>query len=197
MIRYYLMPLATAEINGAPYRAPKYLKSPVNPAGIQCNRAVRDYGMIDACLVAADVTDQQHAALVANNDVAGAPKNIDQPIGDNLDRVRAVLEAFRIPANAITTQHTFRQLLRYIAGLFLFAQTYHALHGEALLDSPAELNTTWAELSIPRRNKIVEAAAKHRYYVPAQHADWPLRRVLKHMADQWGNTPIHFGSARL
>ena len=133
MIRYYILPIDKRPTG---HRGPKYLKWRFNPDGIDCQWSLKDYGLIDAALIAADVTQAQHEVLAAESDVAALPQDIDQ--NDSaiaLPKVQNVLEALRIPAAWVTTDYTYRVLLRMVAGLFMFAQRYHAMHDEDLIDN--------------------------------------------------------------
>jgi hypothetical protein len=183
---------------GAVHRAPKYLRSRIVPTGIDCRWSAKDYGLLDACIVAADVTEAQHAELTGYADVAAAPADLDRPIGAALPQVQTVLEALRVPSAGVTTQHTFRQVLRYVCALFAFAQRYHAMHDEPLVDGEATLDTVWGVLPLARRQRLLATAKALHYHTAGMGANWPLRYILKHLADQqWTQEPIHFGPVRL
>jgi hypothetical protein len=197
MQRFYILPL---EVNGA-YRGPKYFdgwRGDPSPGGLVCHWSLFDYGLINACLIWADVTTEQHNALIAHNDVAAAPANIDQNISEGaIPQVQAVMEALRIPADWVTTEYTYRQILRMIAQLFMFAGRHHALHGEALIDSPDQLNLRWNQIPLARRQRIIETADSLGYDYAEVQPTWQIRRILKHMADQWGDIPIYMGGYQL
>lgn len=190
MIRFYVMPIMV--VGNA--RGPKYLKWRFFPEGIDCQWSMKDYGLIDACLVACELTQAQHEQLAAEPDVAVAPLDIDQSISDiAIPQVQAVLEALRIPADWLTSAYTYRQILRMVAGLFLFAQRYHAMHNEALIDSTAQLDLRWNQIPLDRRGRITATAEELGYIYSDVTNQWTVRRILKYLADQWGATPILFG----
>lgn len=191
MIRYYILPIQT--VGNA--RGPKYLKWRFNASGIDCPWSIKDYGLIDAGLVVADVTQMQHDQLADEVDVAALPVDIDQNVSAiALPIVVNVLEALRIPAAWVTTSHTYRGLLRMVGGLFMFAQKHHGMHGERLITSQAQLDLRWNQIPTAQRARIIVTADYMGYdYSEVQNA-WATRRILKYLGDQWGGTPILFGS---
>lgn len=198
MIRFYVLPMVRVTANGYHHRAPKYLHSRLVPNGIDARWSSKDYGLLDACIVAADVTEAQHAELAAYPDVAAAPADLDRQIGTALPAVKNVLEALQVPSEGITTKMTFRQVLRMVCGLFALAQQYHAMHDEPLLDEEAGLDAVWALLPIARRQKLLATAKAMHYHTAGIAPTWTMRKILKHLAaQQWSHEPVHFGPVRL
>jgi hypothetical protein len=197
MIRWYFMP-------NLPYsdtRLPKYLYHGRFPerGGVQVASWHKlNYGLIDACLVWADLTQEQHEQLAAEPDVAAVPLNLDETVSDTaLPRVKAVMEALRIPAEWVTTAYTYRTLLRMVAGLMLFACRYHAMHNEQLIDSVAQLDVRWNQIPSARQNRIKATADDMGYDYSAVQPTWLVRRILLHLAQQWGVAPILIGGLEL
>lgn len=198
MVRYYVLPI---EQNGA-YRGPKYFAwrfDPDPPALVEGVRwGMMDYGLIDAALLVADVTQDQHEALVSNPDVVSPPENIDQNISAlAIPTVQSVLEALRIPADWVDTSYTYRQILRAMAGLFQFAQRYHGMHNEQLIDSTAALDLRWNQIPLERRNRIVATADDLGYTYADVTNQWTVRRILFYLAQQWGARPFYIGGVEL
>lgn len=203
-IRFYILPIE--QITTPPdefgqtaiLRGPKYFPGdfdPDPPALINTPFAMKDYGLIDAALLAADLTQAQHNALSSELDVAAAPANIDQNISDiAIPKIQAVMEALRIPAGWVNNTFTYRQILRMIGGLFLFAQRYHAMHNEQLIDNQGQLDLRWNKIPSARRGRILATADELGYDYAVITNTWTIRRILKHLSDQWGATPILFGS---
>lgn len=197
MIRFYILPI---ELNGTA-RGPKYLNwryDPDPPALVTCSWGLMDYGLINAALVAANVTQEQHEALAAEIDVAAAPLNIDQLIGaPAIPQIQAIMEQLRIPAEWMDITYTYRQILRMIAGLFQFAQRHHGLHREPLIDSTAQLDLRWNQVPGDRQARILATADSLGYDYSAIENTWLIRRILKHLADQWGTRPFYIGGTEL
>lgn len=194
MIRFYILPIEIIDS----VRLPKYLRSRRNPTGIPCRWGLLDYGLIDAALVAADVTTEQHDLLAANSDVASAPENIDQNISDAaIPKVMNVLEQLRIPADWVNNTFTYRGILRMVAGLFLFAQRHHGMHGEPLIDNVAQLDLRWNQIPLARRQRIQATADALGYDYSQVQTNWLVRRILKHLGDQWADKPVLLGMATL
>lgn len=191
MIRYYILPIER-DVSGMA-RGPKYLPwrfDPDPPALVDVRRfGLMDYGLVDACLICApDISQAQHEALVAEVDVVAAPENIDQHIGaPAISIIQNVLEALRIPAGWVDTTYTYRQLLRMVAGLFQFAQRHHGLHKEQLIDNQSQLDLRWNQVPLDRRQRIQATADSLGYDYSAVTNQWLIRRILKHLADQWGD----------
>jgi hypothetical protein len=195
MIRFYILPVIWT---GEKQRAPKYLKSRYNPDGLPCRWSAKYYGLVDACLVACELTQDQHEQLAVEPDVAAAPEDIDQTISPvALPQAVAVLEALRIPAQWVTTSHTYRELLRMVAHLFMFAQRYHGMWHEGLIDSPAQLDLRWNEIPKERQDRITATADNQGYTYADVKPTWLVRRILKYLGDQWGDRPVLFGFTQL
>ena len=191
-VRFYIMPI---QVVNERYRGPKYLKWRFNPSGLDVPWSMKDYGLIDACLVAADVSQAQHEQLAAEVDVSAPPADIDQNVSEiAIPQVQQVLEALRIPAQWVTSDYTYRELLRMVGGLFLFAQRHHGMHVEQLIDSTAQLDLRWNQIPLARRERIMATADDMGYDYTQVTNQWTIRRILRHLGDQWGQTPILFGN---
>lgn len=191
-VRIYIMPIAVVN---EMYRGPKYLRWRFDPDGLDVPWSMKDYGLIDACLVAADVTQAQHEQLVAEVDVVAAPADIDNNISEvALPTIQDVMEALRIPVGWVTLDYTYRELLRMIGGLFMFAQRYHGMHNEELIDSTAQLDLRWNQIPAVRRERILATADNMGYDYSEVQPPWLVRRILKYLGDQWSDAPIYFGS---
>lgn len=194
MLRFYLVPIES--VNDGQYRGPEYFawRFDQNPPSVNCQWSLMDYGLMDWCLVLADTTTAQHNALRAQPDVFAVPADIDQHITSNaLPTVREALEAMKIPAGWVNTSHTYREILRMIAGLFQFAERYHGMWDAALIDSQAQLDVTWSQIPMDRRQRILAVADSFGYDYADVTVDWTVRRILKHLADAWGETPFYLG----
>lgn len=191
MIRFYILPIENiTDDPGTPgtLRRPKY----VEDMGLTWG-AIR-YGLVDAAIVAAHVTQAQHELLVSNSDVESVPENIDQNISDiAIPKVVAVMEQLRIPAGWVDNTYTYRQILRMMASLFQFAQRYEGMHYEQLIDNQAQLDLRWNEIPLAKRQRIMATA----YYLGYDYSEvtnqWKVRNMLKYLGDQWGDQPFHIG----
>ena len=163
MIRYYILPIVLVpemfEENIIDWvRKPKYIHE------LPIGWGMMDYGLIDAALAGAIVTQAQHEQIMANPDVEAAPENIDQNISDiAIPRVKTVMEQLRIPAGWVDNTYTYRQILRMIAGLFQFAQRYWGMHSEVLIGSQAQLDLKWNQIASARRSRILATADNLEY----------------------------------
>ena len=97
----------------------------------------------------------------------------------------------------VDSSYTYRQILRMVGGLFMFAQRHHGKHLEALIDSTAQLDLRWNQIPPDRRQRIRETADSLGYVYDDITNTWTIRQVLKYLSDQWGDTPILFGFVTL
>lgn len=197
-VRFYILPIQHIIDERGDMRGPQYFKWRGDLTGLEVQWGMMDYGLIDAGLVAADVTQAEHETLMSNPDVASPPANIDQNISDiAIPQVKAVMEQLRIPANWVDNSYTYRQILRMIAGLFQFAQRYHGMHLEPLIDNTDQLDLRWNQIPQARRQRILQTADNLGYDYSEIQNTWLIRRILKHLGDQWGNRVFYLGGFEL
>lgn len=153
-----------------------------------------DYGLMPVSLTVANVTDSFHAFLASQADVTDVPLNIDNQISAGaLSQVQDALETLKIPGTWVTTAHTYRQILRAVAGLFQFAGKYHEMHNEPLVDAGVNLSLTWAQVPPAKKAKIIATADFFQIdYSPVTNT-WTLRQILKLLADWWQASTFQFG----
>jgi hypothetical protein len=195
MIRWYVLPVEEVDVEGMPARGPKYFSWRFSPDGVLADWQMMDYGRINAAILVADVTQAQHDELVANPDCVSPPENIDQNItAGAIPAVQNVLEALRIPAGWVTTDYTYRDILRMVAGLFQFSQRHHGLFDEDLIPNQAALDLRWNQIQINRRNRIRATVSDLNYDPTGITNQTTVRQILWNFAQQWGNSEFYFGS---
>jgi hypothetical protein len=189
MIRFYILPIEVIDTPTGLVRLPKYIHQ------FDVSWGMMDYGgLIDAAILAAEVTQGQHEQLLSNPDVEAAPENIDQNISDiAIPQVKAVMEQLRIPAGWVDNTYTYRQIFRMIAGLFQFAQHYYGIHKEPLIDNQGQLNLRWNQIPQDRQDRIIATADDLGYEYAEIQPTWLIRQVLKYLGDQWGDQTYHLG----
>lgn len=152
-VRIYLLPwIGTGEPGVDPRRA-KYLVGidtlPLMGSDIHC----MPYGRQGVCLVSANVTTAEHNSLVAHDDVAAVPANLDATIGGALATVVAALEPMHFPCEWVTAQTTWRTLVRAVARLIALAQRVDGVtNGGRLLPVGITLDSTIGDLSAAQRD---------------------------------------------
>ncbi len=193
-VRFYLIPIDV--VNNR--RGPKYLKWRENPTGLDVPWSMMDYGLVNTALVAADVTSPQHNQLAQEVDVTAIPANIDDTVSTQaLATVRSELEALNIPGNWVTTSHTYREILRVVAGLFQFAQRHHGLHNKIVLPNENNMDQNWGDLPAAVRSELAATADSFGYDTSGVTASTPIRAILKNLADQWGEQEFNMGITTL
>jgi hypothetical protein len=195
MIRFYVLPIEQVGI----YRGPKYFhwRYDPDPPGIDCVWSMKDYGNVNECVIAADLTAADDTALRSNGDVYGFPENMDANMpASERNKLSAVLDAAFVPRHWITSSTTYRQALRAITSMFLYMQRLTYLGGNPF-EWGISLNTRWSELSAQQKDWITQAAWDLGYTIDFIVANSTIRQILKGMADQWGARVILFGFVEL
>lgn len=195
-IRWYLV--AMEQVGNR--RAPKYVKSRMNPTGIAVQWGALDYGLMNVAVMWADVTTAQHTALIANADCkfAATNANLDNAIGATAaTNARAVLETLHIPGSWVQATDTWRQILRGTCGVFLFAQRLHGKFGVELVPAGYTLDTTFGELPAVGRQFLIETADELGIDRTGATAGITLRQIYRAFGNAWGNKPIVIGGVTL
>ena len=191
MIRFYVLPVEQVGI----YRGPKYFhwRFDPDPPGIDCFWAMKDYGVINECVIAADITLTDHNNLVASGDVYDFPESMDvnMPTAER-NLLIGVLDAAYVPSHWINSSTSYRVALRTITGMFLYMQALSALGGNPFAWG-IDLNTKWSQLSAQQKDWITQAAWNMGYTTDFITTNTTVRQIIKGMADQWGSKVIHFG----
>jgi len=197
-VRWYVIPAIEAfpNVYGPAYVRWTWHGQIANSEGVVCVARWKDYGFGTSCLVVADVTTEQHAVLAAHEDVIAVPANIDNYIpAAALPTVEAKLESLAIPGDWVTTSHTYRDVLRMTAHLFLLAQRYNGMTGHHFTEiTDQTLDRLVSEIPTQIRQDLNAAAQSLGYDTSMIQGSWTLRRALRELAQQWGDTPVLFGN---
>lgn len=176
-LRFYVVPV---ELNAKGHRVPKYVRS----MGLESSQM--DYGLDDTFLVACpSITDAQHTTLAANIDVIAIPQNLDAQIGlTALSTVQSKLEGLRIPADWVTTSHTYRDVIRVTGKVFQLMQRFHGMQLRTFFESGITLDTRINQLTQAQRQALVDAATSLGLDTSSVTGPMSLRQALKIIADQ-------------
>lgn len=190
MTRFYLLP-EEATIPPAPEgKGPKYLAwrfDPDPPALVLAPWIGMAYGLAPAMLIVANIDAAEHTLLSAQTDVAAAPEDLNTPIAAAaIPQIQTVLEALHLPAQWVDTSYTYRGLVRGVAGFCQFAQRHRGLHLERLVDTSAQLDLRWNQISQARRARLATTAASLGYDTSAITSTTSIRAALLELAQQWG-----------
>jgi len=159
---------------------------------------MKDYGSIDMAILAADILQADHDALILNADVYAFPDNLD-PVMTLAQRqtLNTYIEAHGIPGDWLAQGDTFRSVLRVITGMFMYLQRVLAIIGY-----PSDpyagltLNTQYRNIPNPLHDAMSQAATELEYTWNVASND-QIRKIFKLMSDQWGSQPIYFGFVTL
>lgn len=146
-LRFYIVPKIGAGTFLDPIR-PKYVSG-----------QAMDYGLDNTYLVGAQVTNAQHTSIASNIDVIAIPADLDSQIGlTALDTVKARLESLRVPSDWVTTNHTWRDLVRAVGKGFQFMERFCGRQGRIFFEAGITLETRMNQLTAAQRNALSDAA---------------------------------------
>lgn len=193
-IRFYILPIETG--TNASKRGPKYFAWTFDPdpPGINCQWSMKDYGSINMAVLAADIAEADHNALVLNADVYAFPINLDV-VMTLVERQAAntYFEAHAIPGDWLAQGDTFRSVLRVVIGIFLYLQSVLGMIGYPTDPfAGLTLNTQYRNIPNPLHDAMQQGAISLGYTWNVANND-QVRKIFKLMSDQWGSTPIEFG----
>lgn len=190
MLRFYLVPIIGTGTDDDPL-VPKYIA-----AADKAYNAM-DYGLRETMLVSVDVTGAEHTQLSGQPDVISVPADIDQEVGGATGAVSSALETLRLPANWVQSTHTYREILRIVAGVFQFAQRMSGLTGQHIHDSGVTLNTAFENMPGVLRTALIDTANDLEYDWSGTTGAITLREILRIFAEAWGSRVFLFGTVEL
>lgn len=191
MIRFYLVPIDRV----GDYRGPKYFKWRFGE-GIDCLWSLKAYGRVDVGLLAADITQTDHDALILNVDVFSFPENIELNMTPaDRSALQSYLEGMPIPipGDWLSPSDTYRTAIKTIAGMMMFMQRLTHIMDSAPETWGVTLNTQYKDFPPELQAGILQTINELGWDDSVIKDNWTVRVLWKNMADQWGDTPIIFG----
>lgn len=184
-VRFYLVPKVGDGTKGNSFR-PKYTDPNSLGEGWHVAWQGMDYGQEDTFLLACDVTPQQHTTLAAQSDVLSVPVPLDDTVSPvALTVVQNQLEAMRIPGSWVTTDHTYRQVLRTTARIILFMQRYQGMFPEErAFPTGVTLATRFNQLTAGQRQRLIDVSDSLGIDRTGLTGAMTLRELLRALADQ-------------
>lgn len=179
-------------------RGPQYFQWRFSATGIVCKWSLMDYGFINVgLLVTPDITPADDTALRTHADVYAFPNNLDVAITDKA-ALTAILEPANIPTDWLTASTTYRQLLRYMAGMFQFNQRFSGIAANAdglphsIFDNGVTLDSNYNSLDANHKAWFVATLQSFGYNNGVQ-GNPKLRSLAKQAGDLWGAAPFIMG----
>jgi hypothetical protein len=156
-----------------------------------------DYGSEAVYLIRTNLTADQRAALQSQPDAMVLPINLDNQVsGLALTTIQAKLEAVNLPAHWITTDMTYRQVVRGFRRVITFMQRWQGLHGETdrLFGGVVTLDTRLNQLTAQQRQKLSAVADSFGIDRSTVTNTMTIRQVLRLLADQLPDDPTFDGA---
>lgn len=149
------------------------------------------YGSESVALVYADVTTEQHNALITNADVLSAPINLDSVLTSNaVTTIRAFLENLNIPAGWVNASRTYRDVVRIVGGVFQVNQSYTGQRNIGMFSEGLDLTRTYTSLSQSIRNALVQIGVNLDLDSSNITGTSTLRDILVDLGQQFLDRPI-------
>lgn len=201
MIKLYLLPIEEVPDpgSGKPIFGPKYFDWPFDPdpPGIDSRVALMDYGFMPYALVLAkNITQVDHDALILNADVFDFPDNLDGPVND--PDVDTFFEGINLPTDWLTPATSWRELLRQTAGMFQFNQRYGgiAAHETGELHSifdNADLSTRLRQMTVQEQSWFLATVDSFGFDSSQINDNNRLRLLVKQAGSYWEGQPFRMG----
>lgn len=183
-LRFYFVP---SEDVAPIYHGPKYFKW--GRAGQSSGSLPLidsfDYGNQGVFLVAADLAQVDHDALVLNADVIAMPLDIDSTVlGGERNDLRTSFEDFTIPATWIETGATYRSILKRLTGMFFVLNCFQGHSPTGYIFLPANLNASYSTLPELSKSIVNVCAAIHNWDTSGYNDNSNIRVMLAALGDQ-------------
>lgn len=177
--RFYVVPKVGDGLTPDTAVRPKYIAD----AGVQFG--AMDYGLEDTFLVGCEVTPEQHSQLAAQLDVIAIPADLDSLVGlSALSVVVDRLESLHVPADWVTTDHTYRFVVGVVGRLFTYMQRFNGQQMAKFFTSGVTLETRVNQLTTAQRNAMLNAATSLGLTTDTITGPMKLRQALKILLDQ-------------
>lgn len=197
--RFYLVPIETIGNR----RGPMYIQwsapgLPADPADLDIGPwSMMDYGFAPFGLILAhDISQANHDALILNTDVYGFPEALDQAI-DPQDNLDTFFEAIGIPTDWLQPGNTYLEFLRQMSAMFQFNQRYGGIAADqsgelhSLINDAGGLDTRYNQWTAQTQSWFDATLESFGY--PPKVGNPSLRQLMKQAGDAWGDTPFIMG----
>ena len=196
-VAFYLVPIETDAYNA---RGPAYLcwGDKIPPDCIPISWSMMDYGFSPLGLVAAkDLTPEQKTELESHADVFRFPDNLDTPVDQD---VQAWFEGVNLPTDWLTPATTWRELMRQVAGMFMFNQRYMGIAAA----ETGELHSIWDTATLSTRLRQMTEDEQRWFLLTVDSFGFDsslistnsqLRLLVRQAGDYWAGQTFYLGGA--
>jgi hypothetical protein len=199
--RLYLLPTVEIAQGGITYRGPAYLpwRFGTGEAGLESLRwAIKDCGGESIVLAAVDGSSTQHTTLNGQANVIQIPTNLDATLtSGQVTAAQNRLETLHLPGNWISTSTTWRELVRFLYGMFSLLGRFHAKARARLLAGAVSLSTTYGELPVGVQTTLLNTAQSFGVSTDGLQDTTTLRVILRAFANAWLTTPVTIGGVEV
>ena len=157
-----------------------------------------DYGFMPyALLLAKDIIQADHDALIVNADVYVFPDDLGAGVSDQ-QTIDDFFEDINIPTDWMTPSTTYLELLRNVAGMFQFNQRYAGIYADryggthSIFDA-ADLSTRLRQMTDEEQEIFLATAESFGIDPEIISTNSQLRLLVRQGATIWQNTPFYLG----
>ena len=199
MNRLYLVPIESYIRDGIILRGPEYFSwrfDPDPPALVNCLHSMMDYGFTDSGLILAkDITQVEHDALVLNADVFSFPEDLDLSVDQD---IQPFFEAIHLPTDWLTPATSYLELLRQTAGMFQFNQRYGGIAANDIgelrsIFDTATLDTRLRQMTTQEQTWFLATVDSFGYDSALVDTNAKLRLLVKQAGSFWDSKPFYLG----
>jgi len=185
--RFYLMPYIGTGLTRQTARKAKY-----GMGSFSGGFTVIYYGLEPVCLLRGrNVSPEEHAAVIANVDVAAFPSDLDQTITANaLTTIQSTFESANIPKELAAQGMKYSRLLKRVWTLFRMSQIFYGMGAARIFQSGNDLSSTLGQLSAARRQKLSDVIDSMGMDRSSFTANTTLRTFLITLAGQFSEVDI-------
>lgn len=137
-IRFGIVPIVEIDGNRGPAHIRWHQSQDEEPGLIDVTRYVCvDYRFVDWGILVVDAPDDVLLSLVARDGITAFPVNLDTtPNAAARNQISNALDAINVPSQWVSAGLTWRQIVRIVTSMFLFAQALRRRTGVSPFDWP-------------------------------------------------------------
>jgi hypothetical protein len=185
-VHFYLVPKIGDGITPFTAFRPKYTDRDSVQAGwnVDGRWTSLDYGAEDAFLLSADLTAGEHTLLSALSDVITIP-NLNSLVSSTaIATVKLKLEGANLPADWVTTELTYRQVITVVRKCISFMQRFRGLYQDRIFSGGITLDSRINQIPLEKRTRLADTATDLGLSVAGITGTTTIRKALVMLASQ-------------
>ena len=197
-IEVFLIPMEGSGTQADPYRAKYTRHASVNSSG-----AIR-YAHNGVALTLINAPQAYLDGVAGQSDVTrlATVANVDQQLTNGLvNAAKTIFESHGIPSGFINVGDTRREVLRAVAGLFLFSQRLEGRYGSGFWQlaqsNGVTFDTQWDDFPQGLKDEFLAVRDEHGWGNLGLTGSSALREVMRAVAEQFENTSFFIAGVEI